>query len=510
MKKNILNFVFPLIFIFILTFSFYLHYNLRYYLRFGDEIGHYYGGYLVSQGKRLYKDIQLNHQPLPYLYSSLINKITISENLYKYIGIQRMSIFLYSAFWISILFLFFGKKALIFAFIFEFIKFSFLGYQNLGETFAVYPLVFLIMDLSENYLYKKSSVIKTLIYSLANFLVFTSLLPLWPVIGILYLVKITIIDKRQKIILIISTTILTLLSLIFYSYFDLIRETVIYNIKYFLPSFDNKINIFDFILFPFSSFLPPYNKIKIITSLLVIMFLYALYFGFKKDKKLFLYTIFLTLIIYLTNLRDPTIQSIGFPKFHLLPWVGLFISINSFLIIYILEKNKSLVAKILLFLMIIINFCSIISNDIFFFKKRDFINDFYINYSQTETYGRIINILKDKNDKLLVIPNDPLVYYLTNIYPPTRVLEYYLWVQKIPTEKDSLLKFFKNTPPEFVVDTGLNENNFLEKYVIDNLNKNYVNLKHLNKKSKLYIYKDKIKEINEKQKEEMSNLLFSF
>jgi len=508
MKKNILNFIFPLIFILILTFSFYLHYNLRYYLRFGDEIGHFYLGHLILTKKHIYKDILSHHQPIIYLLSAFTELLTKPENLYRYIGYQRMSIFIYSLFWNICYYLFFGRISLIFIFVFEFIKLFYLGFQNLGETLAVYPLIFLFGSIYKNYINKKTNNLEVVFYSLANFFAFFSLAPLWPSLFFLYVIKFFLLkDKDKKILLISSTLFLISILSLFIPYKDYIRETIINNFKYYLPSFKNENNIFLYLTLPFQSFFPPYELINIMISLITLIFIFNLFISYRNNKNIFKILIFFIFIIYLLNFRNQSLKFEQFPKFHILPWIGVYFFVSIFTLNY-LKINRNIL-KIFLTLIILVNIFLIFKNENFY-KKRNFLNDFYIGYSQSETYGRIINILKDKNDKLLVIPNDPLVYYLTNINPPIRIVEYYAWMTKISEDNQKLINLFKNTPPEFVVDTGLNENNFLEKYVIDNLNKNYVNLKHLNKKSKLYIYKDKIKEITEKQKEEMSNLLFSF
>ncbi len=514
MKKVLLNNFSLIIFILILSLSFYAHYNLRYYLRFGDEVGHLYSGHLILNNKILYKDIQLNHQPIPYIYSAIIEKITQPENLYKYIGYQRMSIFIYSLFWNIIYFIYFGKISLVFIFLFEFLKLFYLGFQNLGETFAVYTLIFLIGSIYKNYIDKKTNYLDIILYSFANFLAFFSLAPLWPSLFFLFIFKFILLKtKKEKIILIITSVFLISILSFFIPYSDYLRETIYNNYKYFLPSFKHNLNIFQYLFFPFQPFLPPYDLISIIIGLFTIIFIINLFITSKKNKKIFKILIFFIFIIYLLNTRDPIIKFDKFPKFHMIPWIGAYLIINILTLKY-LVKNKIKIAKIFIFSILFITCYLILFKNGDYYKKRDFMNDFYINYSESEKYGRIINALKNNQDRLLVIPNDPLIYYLTNIKPPIRINEYYGWTQKIPEDNKKLINLFKNSPPEFVVNigntNGLDKNNFLEKYVLDNLEKNYIVLKHLNENSKLYIHKDKIKQINDYQLKQMKNLLFSF
>lgn len=508
MKKilSVKNFIFLAIFLLILSFSFYTSYNLRYYLRFGDEVGHWYLGHLITKGQKLYQDIFSHHQPLIYCLSAITEIIFKPENLYKYVGIQRMSMFFYSFFWNILFFIFFGKISLVFIFIFEFIKLFFLGYQNLGETLAVYPLIFLIGNVFKEYLNKKSNTLETIFFSLAFFSVFFSLLPLWPVIFILFIFKFLITNKKNKFILILSTLGLFIIFGFIINYQNYIKETVFYNIKYYIPSYDKKINLINFLVFPFQSLIPPYDNISILTMPFSLSFLYILFFSFKKQKKFFYFFIFMTFLLYLSNTRDQLLKFEDFPKFHMLPWLGFFYFLIILSLGYIYKKTKK-ITSILFFLIIFINSFLIFKN-INFYKKRSFLNDFYVNYSESEKYGRIINVLKDKNDTLLVIPNDPLIYYLTNIKPPIRIVEYYAWMDKIPEERKNLKKLFENNPPDFVINTGLKQNNFFEKITLENLNKNYINIKHLNQNSNLYIHKNKFKKITEEKIKKSKELLF--
>ncbi|MCX7589713.1 MAG: hypothetical protein N2Z85_02115 [Patescibacteria group bacterium] len=505
--KKIITKLFPwVIFLFLIFFSFYVSWNLRFYLRFGNEVGHWYLGHLILKGKKLYQDLFSHHQPFIYYFSALIEYIFKPENLYKYVGFQRLSIFFYSFLWSFLYFIFFGKISLVFIFVFEFIKLFFLGYQNLGETFAVYPFVFLLGNIFKEHIYKKSSTLETILYSIANFLVFFSLLPLWPAVSLLFIFKFIITKNRYKKILIISTVLLFLLNGFFISYPDYFKSTIFYNLKYYISSYNKDNNLINILLFPFQSIIPPYDQISILTLPFVFSFLYILVYSFKKERKFFYFFIFLIFILYLSNTRDPIIKFGDFPKFHLLPWLGFFYFLIIISLNYLFKKNRKIL--FLIIFIIIINASFSIFKNKNFYQKRDFLNDFYINYSESEKYGRIINVLKDKNDKLLVLPNDPLIYYLTNIFPPIKITEYYVWMDKIPEEKERLKKLFEKNQPEFIINTGLKNDHYSEKITNYYLEKNYINIKHLNEKSKLFIHKNKINKITKDNIKKAEELLF--
>lgn len=504
-KKIIFLIVKVSLFFLFFLIIFFLHYNLRLSERFGDEIAHLYGGHLILNGKIIYKDIQFNHQPIPYLISAITEKITQPKNLYLYIARQREAILFYSLFWNLIIFLIFGKVSLLFIVTFEFIKFHFQGYKNLQETLAVYPFVFALFDLIFLYFTQKDTLLRKILFSISVFTAGFSLLPLWlPVFFITFLRLLK--TKEQKIFLFYPFLILLILMGTIVPYDHLIRETFIYNLKYFLPNNGDKLDLYKIIFLPFGIFFPPYNLIKLIITFLLISIILYIY-NFYKIKKFFYFSIFLFIILYSTNFFR--VDDFEFNSFHLLPWIATLIVIEiGFTFFSTKVKKKSSYIKYILVIIILLT--NIVKNENFLHKKN-FQNEFYINYSYSESYGRIISILKKDNNRLLVIPNDPLIYLTARILPSTRVIEYYPWVYYIPEVKNELITMIKKYPPEFIVKTeSLNVNNSLEKEILFKLTNDYINLKHLNKPSNLFIIKSRIRTISPIQKKQVEDLLFSF
>lgn len=254
--------------------------------RFGDETAQMVGGHLLLEGKVLYKNLQFNHQPLNYIFSAIVEKLTHPSNLYFYIARQREAVFLYGAFW-NIVYLFsFGPIMFLFSIIFEFIKYNFQGYKLLGETLAAYPLIFLFGMATEYFIFKKKPTkISLMIFSAASFMVIFSLLPLLIVVGLLALSILYSLKKTKRLIVysIVPFLILTTLLAFYVPFPSLIRETVIYNTKYFLPNSGGHVSFFKMLIIPFVSLLPPYGPAKALIGLFVIFTLTSLLVAKKKN-----------------------------------------------------------------------------------------------------------------------------------------------------------------------------------------------------------------------------------
>lgn len=504
-KKYFKIFILILFFLLINLLSGYIHYNLRLSEKFGDEIFHFYGGHLVLKGIKLYQQVQVNHQPIPHLLSAFSEIFFSQYNLYTFIARHREMVFIYSFIWNLINFVFFGKIALITIALFESLKFYFQGYKNLQETLVSYPLIFLITDVLFLSFNKKDSVLRKIFFSIALFFAVFSFLPTWFACGLLFFSRF-VMTKKNKFILLLPFLILTSLMGTLIPYTDYLIETIYNNLFFYVPNSAYGFNLIKIALLPFGVFFAPYNNQKLIIGILVVLFFYQLFLLIKSKK--FKIAFFLVVLLYLTNFLQ--VDEFKFNSFHLLQWVASLISLTvSLSFLYLKKFISSWRINFIHIILILISLFFLIDND-YFIKKKDFNNEFYVNYSPSETYGRVISLLKDKNDQLFVYSNDPLIYYSSGILPSTKVVEYYTWIFNIPKYKKEVLDLFNSRMPEFVVNLDLNKNQPIEGFILNKLEKHYVNLQHVNKSSHLYINKEKLKEINFFQKKQANDLLFSF
>ncbi|MBI2641846.1 hypothetical protein HYW87_04630, partial [Candidatus Roizmanbacteria bacterium] len=193
LNKRVLN----LVFIFIIVIYFFQHFRVsRNYSQtytFGDENAHMAGGYFVLKGYKPYKDFSGNHQPLTYIFPAAIQRAIPANSLYLFVGRHRLAVYLYSIFWQSVYLFTFGKFIFFFTLIFEITRYVLLGNKVLGETWAMYPLVFLLGIAIKKAIFNKNlKNHEIILFSLASFVSAFSLLPVWPsviVLNALLLIK---------------------------------------------------------------------------------------------------------------------------------------------------------------------------------------------------------------------------------------------------------------------------------------------------------------------------------
>ena len=488
----------------------YVSYNNSQSDRFGDEVAHLVGGSYVRDGKVMYDDLQFNHQPLNYSMSAFVEEITHPDNLFLYVSKQRLAVFGYGAVWDMLYVIAFGPISLLFILFFEILKFPYAGHKLLGETLATYPLVFIASICIQSLFFQKSiSKWKLIMTSIASFIAGFSLLPLWVVIAPMNLI-IFLKQKNKKqtlLYLAIPFIILAGILFLFISPVSLLRETVTYNVQYFLPVAEQfRPSIRQVLLFPFFAFIPPFGDMKVIVMLFLVQFLVSGYVMHHK-KKIFHWFVLFGILIFTNFFR---VNDSAFASFHLLPWIGILVMSESIFVWTGFRDKSNIIQHITLGKIIIYGFLFIymIITLNHFIMPKDRVNEFYVQYSESEKYGRAIHILKDSDDRLMVVPNDPLIYWVADIDTATRLLEYYPWIYPIPEYNTEIRNVIINNPPEFFVETGLDLTEELDVLMRQVLDTKYTQIKHLSEPSRLYILDTKLQEISNTQWSELQYTLF--
>lgn len=507
--KKILSVLFVLVVIFYFFQLYRATVNYAQTENFADENDHMIGGYFISKGKQLYKDMSVVHQPLSYYLSATVQKLTKSNSIFLFVKHQREMVWAYSLFWNVLYFVFFGKILLIFTLIFELSKYWFLGNLVLAESLAVYPLVFLFgMVIKKCILDSRLRPIDVVAFSIATFTAVFLLLQIWPAIFALNLILLIANRKEKRLILwqIVPFLILTGILFLVVPFSNYVQEVFIYNFRYYFPVMD-KINTqsgyIKMALLPFTSFHSNPNSMELITIILLITYLLLAYAAWKNKKLLAFLLIVLCLVI--SNTRDNTI---GFTNFHLLPWIGSFIFIPIMLFPLLIKKTKkfpqylSVVVVVGIFLGIVLYINTIAKTP--FNDKKNVMTENDINYHDINKYGLAIRAVKSPGDRLISMSGN-LIHVVSETDLITRQIHYYTWQYSIPGTKERLLDIFQHDPPEFfVAETIRSFPQFIKPYVISK----YVQVYHQGKLAGLFILKSKVKKITEKQWENFEFYLF--
>lgn len=502
--KKILIFLFLLFFFF---YSFKLYQATINYAqtdRFVDENDHMIGGYFLLNGKKLYQDISVVHQPLNYYFSSIGQKVFKVNSLFSFINRQRLMILFYSLSWNFLFIIFFGPTLIFFTLIFEISKFWFLGNLLLGESLAVYPLIFLFGIVIKKLLLKnRLKACELFMFSVATFCSTFLLLQLWPTIFLLNLTLLFSYRKEIKNILYLLLPFLglTVVLFIFVPFKYYFQEVFIYNFRYYLPYMDKISGLSGYIkmfLLPLTSFHKNFNSMEFIVILFIFIYGYFFYFFWKK-KNLSAF-VFLNFCLILTNNRGNFIK---YNDFHLLPWLGVYLF---FPVILLRMKIKPLISifitGVVLFSVVYINFFAQTP----FRVTKDVMTENDINFHDINKYGMAIKSISKPGDRLISIPSDNLIHWVSQTDLATRQIEYYGWQYNIKEDKDRLINVFKNKPAEFIVNGD--SSNSLPSFVKSYVDEKYVQISEQGKPSRLFILKSILPRINQNQWNTFQYLLF--
>lgn len=461
-------------------------------IHFVDEEDHIVFASYMNQGLRLYKDLSTNHQALVYLGSSAIQKITKPQNILMLVKRHRQAVFFYSAVWGLILTLKFGVTGLIFIALFELLKFGLLGNLWLMETLAVYPAVYLFGALLRSGLKNKWPGKKESVFlGICSFLVAFNLVPLWPWLGLVWLVF-WFKNKKNFKALMGSFLLATLLLFIIISPIDWLRETVVNNFVYAVPALSPIQSGWDWlklVFFPFLSFFSLGSlQAKLIHFLFAGWLITLVYLLTQKSQKA-LWLAGGYIFLALANNRVLSPGAAFYHGFHLLPWLGLllWLALTSFSLL--LKAENKQVKLIVIAIIAVWGLPLLTYKDMSYFWQTDPKNEYYINYSQFEDLNFAIKALTEPGDRLAVLTNESLIYWNTGVKPATKQIVYYSWEKLVPDLGKDYKKVFSQNPPEFIY--GGHEAELVKE--------KYIRVFKKGQPTELFIRKDKIKNITQEQ-----------
>lgn len=225
----------------------------------------------------------------------------------------------------------------------------------------------------------------------------------------------------------------------------------------------------------------------------------------KKQRIILLVSYFL---LGLSSLRIVYPDKTLYSGFHGLPWIGAFLFITIYQIIsalrityYALNNKQKKIIILIIFIIysiIIIRKSSFLIQD--YYRKSDRETDWYVNYSRFYDFGQTIRILSTKEDKLMVLPAEQLIYWQSGMPHASRFLYVYPFV--IPKYKKELYDYWEKTPPAFIYDEQ-NLNLFQKWWPV------YVRVKKEKEDTPLFIRKDKINKLKKWQNNEIKRLNFT-
>lgn len=512
MKHNIFNLIkkffknpfgYPLIISPFLFLMYRVH--LKKILTFGcfDDCFNITAGYFIKNGKLLYSDLFFNHQPLMAYISFVIQSVSDPINIFALILAHRKFILIFSILMNLFIAARFRLAGLGFILFYESTKFYVFGDRFLAESVIVYPLVYLL-GLTW-YKFNKNKIHSIEYIASAFFAWFIIFIrePFVPLAFILFGLIIWPFNKKTFRVKLIS--IAFLIFLIIFLLLRLPLKEYIFNViainRNIVISFPS--NNYFYELFKIF-FYPVYILIngeqgffRTILSGLSILFIFsggALVFKMKKFKIVGLFII----ILGLANFRYSISGKPFYEAFHIGPWYGMFI-FSIFLFFQSLWKEKILrKIRYLAVLALSLLFVYTVSPSSVLWEKNDLHADLINNYGHYLSNGEAAKILALPGNTLFVDGFDELIYWQANLPSSYKYSWYTSIMPLVPVFSQARIDMFRSNPPDIYYGSCPKEK-APSRLIPDEQRFLYVNLQAFGGPTCLYLKKENLDKISEKQ-----------
>ena len=113
--------------------------------------------------------------------------------------------------------------------------------------------------------------------------------------------------------------------------------------------------------------------------------------------------------------------------------------------------------------------------------------------------------MKTPGEKLMVVPDEWLIYWQADIDHASVMVNYYAWMSKVPQIRDPLYQIFAQTPPTYLYCDCKWGYFGLEEYFL-----RYVKLTRDGQETKLMVLKEKVPTLTKDQKDQLDFYNFKF
>ena len=466
-----------------------------------DEMDHISAVYLMSHGQKLYTDIFATHFPFLFYLAYLFSPLWV--NLYFAKAITNFH-FILALFYILIFIsTFFTLKKSAFKIMFSvwiiflsLILSLYHGNLFLSETFTGLLISSIFWILIPVFINKE----KLTSYSQILLIIFASLAA-WaqPLFALLIFIPIILSPPNKRLKTFLLASIINLIPLIYFAFsgqlIGFFKQAVLFNSNVYSHEFPEQIgnnsmfiqNIIDFFKNEFYLLTHFFNSTQIYQFILNLTLLAFTFFIFLKSKliyKISFLTLFLSLMSRQVKVNPGSIFNFG-------SYPLLLFSFACLLCFFYYFRNKF--SKILISILILICFITIAYDFSPIFKQS--LNPAYnydVFWSYRQRIGEDFNKLTKINEKILIYPHDPDLYFFSQRLPIDSFTYWYPWYDKINEYKQERLLALKNNPPALIYIGGLGYKNNPNAYAdfFPNLLDNYINLIKDDKKTNLWLRSD--------------------
>lgn len=422
--------------------------------RFFDEENNIVAGYLITTGKHLYADIFMNHNPLPILMSAGIQQVFTITTLFELVKYHRYFMIVLALVANILLLIRFRQKAFVFIFVYEFLKFYLAGQMFLAEGMIAYIFAYFVLLLATTALVGNKIGTRDLIVSTLSF-VFIALSrePYIPVAVLLFGLILYFAESRRRALTCVvgagSAIVVFMMQFNVSEYFKQVVELnkALANgdlkAQSGMQMFSGLTQLYQYVLVGIRLDKPVY----IILGFMSAIFLYIAY-TIVRPLKIYSRIILVSIIIvtlFLAGIRNYEAGAEWYGMYRSIPYIVILLSfISSF-------ASVQLVAAVML--------CTV---GVAMFHPRSHLREprinareYYVQYSNTNTAGQVINLLCSKYPKQCTLHIDDIdvyPYWITKLTPAYRYIFYYPVNKAYLDYKDIRQKELGKNPPTVYYD----------------------------------------------------------
>lgn len=482
-----------------LVFTSLAYQNKVFSQHFVDEEDNIVLGKYLLRGEKLYSDLFSHHQPLAYIISAGVQKLTNPNSIYLLIKRHREFIILWSFVYSMVILLRFGPVAL-FIVPFELVKFFLFGNLFLSESLATYPFIYLILLMFDKEIGNWDLVFAGLCLSVVVLL----LSPLW--LAILLIIGVLILQRKvglKNILWVIAGALpVVIVCLFFISTTDYFHNAFYINFKYYIPMTQREELVTSLsrgFAAPFLSFFSSVKASQILLITQVLSLLLILNSVLLVRLKRWRETLLIFSVLGVSNARFLEGGLQYYSGFHTLPWFAGLLTLTSYTSVLVWRNySEFLIRALVMILAVVVLGLSMVSSKDGLFTKRDLDKDFDINYSRQFTFGEAVRIMKSDKDTLMVVPDEWLLYWQGDLPHRTKMVNYYAWMSGVPELRGIVENSFKKDPPEFFYCDCVGHYFGLEKYWDQ-----YYVMKKDGKETKLMVLKTKLNTLTKDQLDQL-------
>lgn len=469
--------------------------------KFVDEEEYLVVGSLIVKGNILYTDISTNRQPLTYFLSAAVQKAVEPQGVFGLIKTHRTVVFLWAFLWSLLLVRRLGKKSLIPIIIFEIIKYLVLGYQFLAESLVVYPLMYLFGAFYDQLIEDE---VKPEDFGLGVLSIGSVLFSLPLAIPVFLMMGLRYFFHKGKGLSRFALGVLLVVGIMMMliNPSDYFQETIVNNYLYAAPLIIPINSITDYLkllILPLTAFMSKVNILSLWIRLMSLVLIGGFLIMLVKSKvKLILSFVILFFIFGLINARVSDASSMYYKGFHFIPWLGVGFMLSWWWFLRVLSEVSKKQRRLLLAGIGFLSLLLMLHKKMPYFEKIDPLIEHHVNYTGVVTIGNAVKALANDQDRLLVVPHEVLVYWVSNVNLATKQVTYYEWQFQVPNNQKAYLTMIENDPSEFVHYSQDDSSYFVS--LLPLVNREYIHLKTKdNEPTLLYVHRNKAKEITDEQ-----------